>query len=57
MFRRLIDIFTKKKPKTVKYPCRRCAYYTACGDGGRTKPCEDRKTKKELKEAGIMIRY
>lgn len=60
MLRRIIDILCKlfhirrvgdKKEKPVKYPCRKCIYYEACGDGGRTKPCEDRRTKKDVKEA------
>ena len=25
-----------------KYPCRGCAYYTACGDRMRTQPCNGR---------------
>lgn len=65
MLRRIIDILCKlfhirkrrdgvKKEKPVKYPCRKCVYYEACGDGGRTKPCEDRRTKKEIKEADSL---
>lgn len=67
MLRRIIDILCKlfhikrkarvgKQEKPVKYPCRKCVYYEACGDGGRTKPCEDRKTRKMIKEADI-VRY
>ena len=26
-----------------KYPCRECAYYTACGDPERTRECDGRK--------------
>lgn len=26
-----------------KYPCRGCAYYTACGDPERTRKCSGRK--------------
>lgn len=48
-------IFRKKdkEEKPVKYPCRRCHYYHACGDGARTKPCELRITSKQAKKAGI----
>lgn len=68
MLRRIIDILCKlfhiqrrrvgveRKEKPVKYPCRKCVYYEACGDGGRTKPCEDRRTKKDVKEAD-RVRY
>lgn len=26
-----------------QYPCRECAYYTACGDPERTRECDGRK--------------
>ena len=38
----------RKRRKETFYPCRKCVYYVACGDGMRTKPCEDRKTKEEM---------
>ena len=50
----LRNIQRKRNSKPVKYPCRKCVYYGACGDGGRTKPCEDRRTKYDVKEADIM---
>ena len=34
----------------VKYPCRNCIYFKACGDNMRTEPCKGRKTKSELKK-------
>lgn len=50
----LFNFFNRKRHKKqeVFYPCRKCVYYIACGDGMRTKPCEDRKTKEELIEKG-----
>ena len=27
----------------LQYPCRGCAYYTACGDPERTRECDGRK--------------
>lgn len=27
----------------LKYPCRGCKYYTACGDPDRTQKCDGRK--------------
>ena len=51
----IFNLFRRKgKEEKVEYPCRKCFYYGACGDGGRTKPCPDRITKKQAKEAGIM---
>lgn len=35
---------------TVKYPCRGCVYFNACGDNTRTTPCQGRKTKSETKK-------
>ena len=32
---------------TVKYPCRGCIYFDACGHHNRTEPCDGRKTKRE----------
>ena len=29
----------------VKYPCRNCVYFSACGDSTRTETCKGRKTK------------
>lgn len=42
-----------------KYPCRGCAYYTACGDPERTRECSSRKrlAKQKLvvrKRSGVM---
>ena len=34
----------------IKYPCRNCIYFKACGDNMRTEPCKGRKTKSELKK-------
>ena len=31
----------------VKYPCRGCIYFDACGHHNRTEPCDCRKTKSE----------
>ena len=46
-----MSIFFKRgKRKPIKYPCRKCVYYCACGDGGRTKACEDRKTKADIRD-------
>lgn len=36
--------------KKVKYPCRGCVYFTACGENTLTAPCEGRVTKSEHKE-------
>lgn len=35
--------------KTVKYPCRGCVYFNACGENTRTEPCKGRMTKSEKK--------
>ena len=35
--------------KKVRYPCRNCVYFDACGDTNRTEFCEGRKTKFEKK--------
>ena len=35
--------------KEVKFPCRNCIYFKACGESTRTTPCEGRKTEKEKK--------
>lgn len=37
----------------VKHPCQGCVYYTACGESGRTMPCEGRKTKSEQKKEKV----
>ena len=34
----------------VKYYCRNCIYFKACGYNMRTEPCKGRKTKSELKK-------
>lgn len=41
--------------KNVRYPCRGCIYFKACGENTRTYPCEGRKTKRE-KEAEKRVR-
>ena len=33
--------------KGVKYPCRGCFYFEACGNNNRTQPCKGRKTKRD----------
>lgn len=33
--------------KNVKYPCRGCVYFNACGENMRTEPCNGRKTKRD----------
>ena len=38
------------KNSIVKYPCRGCVYFSACGDNMRTEPCNGRKTKTEQKK-------
>ena len=35
--------------ENIKYPCRNCSYYNACGDFDRTEPCKGRQTKTEQK--------
>lgn len=35
--------------KKVKFPCRGCVYFKACGENTRTMHCEGRQTKTELK--------
>ena len=35
--------------KNVKYPCKNCVYFAACGDNTRTEPCKGRMTKSEQK--------
>ena len=32
----------------VKYPCRNCLYFSACGSNSRTEPCAGRKVGKVL---------
>ena len=34
----------------VKYPCRNCIYFKACGDNTRTMPCKGRQTKSQHKK-------
>lgn len=36
--------------KKVKYPCRGCVYFAACGENTRTAPCQGRITKSERKK-------
>ena len=36
--------------ETVKYPCRGCIYFDACGHHNRTEPCDGRKTKQDQKK-------
>lgn len=36
--------FIDAKQKKVKYPCRKCVYFDACGDKMRTEPCKGRRT-------------
>ena len=31
----------------VKYPCRNCVYFKACGESNRTYPCKGRVTKSQ----------
>lgn len=33
--------------KSVKFPCRGCVYFHACGENTRREPCAGRKTKTE----------
>ena len=42
-----MEVYLMKK---VKYPCRGCVYFTACGENTRTAPCEGRITKSERKK-------
>ena len=34
----------------IKYPCRNCAYYNACGDSDMAEPCKGRVVKTETKK-------
>ena len=34
----------------VKYPCRNCVYFKACGDNMRTESCKGRVTKSEFEK-------
>lgn len=36
--------------ENIKYPCRNCSYYNACGDFDRTEPCKGRVVKTETKK-------
>ena len=36
----------------VKYPCRKCVYFKACGSNTRTETCNGRQTKRENKIIG-----
>lgn len=35
--------------KRVKYPCRGCVYFKACGENTRTAACNGRQTKTDKK--------
>lgn len=37
-------------PGKVKYPCRGCIYFAACGENTRTAYCAGRKTKTEAEK-------
>lgn len=37
----------------VKYPCRGCKYFTACGENTRTAPCKGRELKNKKNTATI----
>ncbi len=41
----------------MKYPCRNCVYFAACGDNMRTMPCKGRTTKTERKKAMTKTSY
>lgn len=36
--------------KSVKYPCRNCIYFAACGDRNRQQECKGRMTKTDKKK-------
>lgn len=38
------------KKSDVKYPCRGCDYFEACGDTTRTEPCYGRRNSTEIEE-------
>lgn len=40
----------KQQFDEVKYPCRNCIYFKACGETTRTEPCDGRMTKSEKKK-------
>lgn len=52
IFEKIEKMIDRLDSRDAKYPCRRCFYYGACGDGGRTKPCKDRLTSREAKKKG-----
>ena len=33
----------------VKYPCKKCKYYSVCGDSKRTEPCQGRQPEQTVK--------
>ena len=39
----------------MKYPCRNCAYFDACGDSERTMPCKGRQPKPTKRKYYHMI--
>ena len=39
----------------MKYPCRNCTYFDACGDSERTEPCKGRKSKPQKRKYYHMI--
>ena len=39
----------------VKYPCRGCIYFDACGHHNRTEPCDGRKTRQDDCEIAEIV--
>lgn len=39
-----------EKPKEVQRPCIGCVYYATCGSTTRTRPCDGRRTKRDIKK-------
>lgn len=37
----------------VKYPCRNCKYFTACGENTRTAPCAGRELKSKSDKTNV----
>ena len=42
---RLYELTHPEASHSVKYPCRNCKYFNACGEKSRTVPCEGRETR------------
>lgn len=40
---------THNQTSFVKYPCRGCIYFNACGENTRTEPCKGRRTRRDKK--------